>query len=169
MKAPVALSAAHRRTLYAVLLMVAVSGIAWLVVRYFLREGGDLADLPHPLESWMLKWHGAAAMAALVAAGSVLPWHAWRAWQTGRNVATGGAMAVVLGFLAATGWAIYYLPGERAHEVAGLLHWLVGLALLPVAALHVVRGRRLRAANPKPPAAAPGTPPPPWAGEERGP
>ncbi len=159
MKPPVALSAAHRRTLYAVLLMVAVSGIAWLVPRYLLRDSGELADLPHPLESWLLKWHGAAAMAALVAMGSVLPWHAWRAWQARRNVATGLAMAAVLAFLTATGWAIYYLPGERAHEAAGLLHWLVGLALLPVMVWHVLRGQRSRAGGRHSPGWRRGRPP----------
>lgn len=144
MKAPVALSSAHRRVVYAALAMVAASGIAWLVLRYFLREGGEFDDLPHPLEPWMLRWHGAAAMAVLVAAGSVLPWHAWRAWQARRNVATGAAMACVLALLLVTGWALYYLPGERMHEAASLLHWVVGLALVPVALLHVLRGRRAR-------------------------
>lgn len=139
---PLPISPRHRRTIYAVGLMLLLTGGAWLLCRYFLREATDFDPLPNAWEPFWLKLHGAAAMVALLVVGSLLPWHAWRAWQVGRNRMTGAVMVLVLLAMALTGWALYYVGGEEWRPVIALLHWIPGLLGLPALVWHVTAARK---------------------------
>lgn len=148
----IALTAFHRRLIIAVGSLLVLSGIAWLVCRFGLPRDPDFPEMPHPLEPVWLKVHGALAMAALVAMGSVLPWHAWRAWQLGRNRSSGLWMVLTLLVLIATGWALYYAGSETLRPYYSVIHWVVGLAAVPVMWFHIVLGRRRRATLQRAPA-----------------
>jgi hypothetical protein len=78
--------------------------------------------------------------------GSVVPWHAWRAWKLRRNRGTGGFVASVLVVLILSAWALYYIGSEALRPGISLVHWIVGIASVPLLWLHVVRGRRSRSA-----------------------
>ncbi len=139
---PIRLGARHKRALYAIFLALWGSGALWLLFHYFLRVAGEFGDAAHPLEAWWLRLHGLAGFAALVAVGSVLPVHARRAWQLGRNRRTGLAMKAWLLWLAATGYGLYYFASEANEAWLPLAHWVAGLALPLAGLLHVRLGRR---------------------------
>jgi hypothetical protein len=139
---PIRLGTRHKRALYAVFLILWGSGALWLLFHYFLRAPGEFGDAAHPLESWWLRLHGLMAFAALVAIGSVLPVHARRAWQLGKNRRSGLAMKAWLLWLAATGYALYYFASETNEAWLPLAHWIVGLALPLAGLIHVHLGRR---------------------------
>lgn len=134
-------AAPHKRALYAVFLVLWLSGALWLAFHYFLRAPGAFGAQPHALEIWWLRLHGLMGFAALVALGSVLPVHARRAWQFKKNRASGLAMKGISLWLAATGYALYYFASDDNANWLPLLHWIVGLALPLMLAFHIRRGR----------------------------
>lgn len=145
----IALSPGHRRAVFGTGLALAATGAGWLVCHFLLGGGDpDFPGMPHPLEPWWLKVHGAVAMVSLLVVGTLLPWHAWRAWQFRRNRGTGGAVIVVVLVLVVSAWALYYVGSETLRPAISVVHWALGLAGVPLLWLHGVRGRRSRSRTP---------------------
>lgn len=138
---PIRFAKAHKYTLYAVFALLWLSGALWLGFHYFLRVAGEFGDAPHPLEIWWLRLHGLMGFAILVATGSVLPIHARRAWHLKKNRLSGFAMEAFLLWLALTGYALYYFSSDANESWLPLLHWVAGLAMPLMLALHIWRGR----------------------------
>jgi ABC-type nitrate/sulfonate/bicarbonate transport system permease component len=134
-----------RRALYAVLVVLAGSGAWWLIAHYAMAD--DLARLPQ--EALALKVHGAAAFAMLVAAGAISANHVRRGWSLARNRASGSVVITLFALLIATGYALYYLVDDATRPPVSLSHWIAGLALVPLIAIHIVAGRRSRNGNAK--------------------
>ena len=134
----------HRRALYAMFVLLLVSGLLWLGFHYFVSLKTDFGDTHHPLEAWWLKLHGLAAMLALIGFGSLMPGHIRNAWQHRKNRGSGGSMVAVMAVLTLTGYFLYYAGGEEIRQFTSVTHWVVGLALIPLLILHIVLGRRSR-------------------------
>jgi hypothetical protein len=132
----------HRRTVYAATGALVVSGILWLVLHYWMMAPGEFGETSHPLEPWMLRLHGAAAMAGLILYGSLLPIHIKRAWTIRRNVGLGITLSSLLLLLTVTGYLLYYAGGEDARPVISALHWVIGLSVPVLLVWHVIAGRR---------------------------
>jgi len=145
----------HKRAMYAVFLLLWLSGALWLAFHYFLQAPGDFGPQAHPLENWWLRLHGLAGFAALVVIGSVLPVHARRAWQLKKNRRSGLSMKLIFFWLAATGYALYYFASETNAAWLPALHWSVGLGLPLLLLFHIRRGRARHKLSHKP-ATAPG-------------
>lgn len=126
---------------YGATAVLAVSGMVWLVLHYFMARPGEYGPQIHPYEPWMLRLHGAAAMAGLVIYGSLLPVHVRRAWSIRRNVAPGICVAAVMLLLSLTGYLLYYAGGEQTRPVISAAHWVIGLAIPALLAWHVISGR----------------------------
>ncbi|MGZ5201007.1 MAG: DUF4405 domain-containing protein [Telluria sp.] len=132
----------HRRSVYVTGAVLLLTGVGWLVLRYFMRPVSEFGETVHPLEPWAMKLHGAAAMAALFFVGSLLHMHIRRALKAKRNLVTGWAMVGTLSFLVSTGYGLYYLAGDAGRPLWSVLHWAVGLAVAALFVLHIVVGRR---------------------------
>lgn len=143
------LSVRHRRILYAIVGLVWSSGTLWLAFHYFLRMPGDFGGRPHALEIWWLRLHGLVVLAMLVALGSVLPVHVRLGWQLGRNRGSGLSMKIVLLWLAATGYALYYFADDDTQAWLAAMHWAVGLPLPLLLGFHIRHGQRRGAAAPQ--------------------
>jgi hypothetical protein len=135
------LGSRHQGAVYGATAVLALSGIVWLVAHYFLSVEGEYGPQIHPLEPWMLKVHGAAAMATLIAYGSLLPVHVRRAWAIRRNILLGAGLVAVMLLLTVTGYLLYYAGGENTRPIISAVHWILGLAVPAVLAWHVVSGR----------------------------
>lgn len=138
---PIRFGNRHKRILYSVFALLWLSGALWLAFHYFLRAPGEFGDTAHPLEIWWLRLHGLMALAALVGVGSVLPVHAHRAWHLKKNRASGLAVKMLMLWLAATGYALYYFVSESNEAWLPFLHWGVGLTLPLMLVAHIRRGR----------------------------
>lgn len=152
------LSRRHERLVWAILGLTWLSGALWLLFRYGLQQAGEFGPLPHPLQGWWLRLHGAAAFAALWLFGLLWGLHIPRGWAQGRRRRSGGSVALAAGVLVLSGWLLYY-GSEDLRAFAAPLHWGLGLAALPLALLHMRRRRRGDAAavdrlSPRPPDAA---------------
>ena len=131
----------HQGAVYGASTLLAVSGIVWLLAHYFLVVPGAYGPQIHALEPWMLRLHGAAAMAGLVVYGSLLPVHIRRAWSIRRNIALGIALVSSMLLLTVTGYLLYYAGDENARPVISAAHWVLGLTVPALLAWHVVSGR----------------------------
>ena len=100
------------------------------------------ADLLQWLKPWMLKLHGAAAMAFLVALGILIPTHLKRAWQARRNRAYGGFFVTVIALLVLTGYGLYYFGDDRWRSAASWIHLILGFTAPALLGLHIWQGRR---------------------------
>lgn len=132
----------RRRWFYALGLLLAISGIGWLVCHDLLRPAG--AELPHPLEPWWLRLHGAAVTGFLIVLGSLLPTHIVPAWRRHRWHRSGVAVLAVLGGLTVTGYGLYYAGGDTVRALTSDVHWILGLASIAATAWHVAIARRER-------------------------
>lgn len=139
----VTLSARHERWMHVVLTSVYVTGIAWMILHYGVNRGSALEDKWHIAETWMLRAHGATAMAALIAFGSVLAIHIPSAWKLERNLISGISMLAAVVLLAVTGWLLYYAPGESARAWSSYAHMAVGFAGPPLLLWHLAYRKRL--------------------------
>ncbi len=131
----------HRYTIYAVVVLTTLSGLAWLALHYFVSTDGQVSTIPHPLEALSLKVHGAAAMLMLLCLGTLLLPHMLRAWRLGRNHYLGGLLAAINFVLILTGYALYYFSTEENHSTISATHWVTGLLLPVVLVLHIFTGR----------------------------
>lgn len=147
---PIRLGRWHQGAVYGATAVLVVSGIIWLVLHYFVVVPGEYGPQIHPLEPWMLRLHGAAAMAGLIIYGSLLPVHIRRAWSIRRNIALGIGLVAIMLLLTATGYLLYYAGGENIRPVISAVHWILGLAVPALLAWHVVSGRSVPRAGETP-------------------
>lgn len=127
---------------YGVLGGLWISGVAWLLLHYFLQRAGDFGPIPHPLEAWTLKLHGALAFAALWTGGVLWAVHIVPAWRRGHRRSSGIVSVALFALLALSGYLLYYAGDDALRAVVALVHWLVGLGALAPVLVHVLR--RLR-------------------------
>jgi hypothetical protein len=128
------LGAGRQWALYALVAVLVATGAAWLAVH--LRAGDDA--LPSPLEPWMMKLHGAAAMLTIYLAGSMLQGHMVNAWQRHRNRWSGGLTAFVFLLLALSGYGLYYFNGEALRRATEWLHWVIGFGSPAMLVVHML-------------------------------
>jgi len=142
------LGSAHRRLIYAMVMVLFVTGATWAGLHYL---GGAVGlDMRQALavNAFLMKIHGGAAMMALVLLGTLLPRHVRIGWKLSHNGRSGVLMLVLCGALAASGYLLYYAGGEAVRDATSWIHLAVGLALPLPLAVHVwrlVRERRARA------------------------
>ncbi|HTT07269.1 MAG TPA: DUF4405 domain-containing protein [Gammaproteobacteria bacterium] len=135
----------HRYSIYSVVILTTLSGVAWLILHYFISAPGQVDAISDPLEALSLKVHGAAAMLMLLCLGTLFLPHMLRAWRLGRNHYLGGLLAIINLVLILTGYALYYFSTEENHAIISAMHWVTGLLLPVILIFHILTGRRGRA------------------------
>jgi hypothetical protein len=142
----VRLGTAARRALYVTIAALVLSGIWWIGVHFasawLVARDDDLQRLAW--EAIALRTHGAAAFATLLALGAMGAYHVRLGWGLGRNRGSGSVVVVVLATLVITGYALYYLVTDASRTPISVLHWGLGVGLVPLLITHIALGRRSR-------------------------
>jgi hypothetical protein len=120
-----------------------VTGVAWLLLHNFGQVEGEFGPEANPWEPWMLRLHGAAMIAALLGLGTLLVVHVWRGWGYRGQRLLGSLLTAVLALLIVTGYLLYYAASETIRPWTSIVHWVIGLVLLPLFLLHYRQGRRI--------------------------
>lgn len=119
-----------------------LTGLAWLGLDQWVRVDGEFGPEQHPAEHGALIVHGIAAYEFLIVAGAMIPVHVKLGWSLGRNKASGLSLGIGCIIAAITALGLYYLGGDRSRSAVSLVHWLVGLIIIPALVIHAIRGRR---------------------------
>jgi hypothetical protein len=135
------MAAWHRRLLYASGWALLITGMLWLWLHGPRYLDPDAAAEPSPLEPWLLRAHGAAALLAIFCWGGAVTQHVTSAWVARRHRSSGIGMLSVVLVLSVTGYLLYYASSDLLRVGASGVHWLIGLCA-PVAILaHVIPQR----------------------------
>ncbi len=129
---------------YGVFAVLLITGLAWLAA-HFLDDGSESGMLAL---AWSMKLHGAAAMMSLSLFGMLWGPHIRNAWMRRRNRSAGAMLGTLTAVLVLTGYALYYVNGERMRQSAEVLHWLAGIVVCIALWAHIVIGRRKRKSPP---------------------
>lgn len=140
-------------------LSLLLSGVCWIPVHYLL--GAGVGELPHPVEPWLLRWHGLSAVAGVFALGLVAAGHMSRGWALRQRRSSGLALGLLAGAGVASGYAIAYLVPDSLRPVAGWAHAIMGFAIVGVGWAH---RRTTKATVPLPDGRAMGIPVPSGSG-----
>ena len=82
-------------------------------------------------------WHGITAILAILALGSVLPFHLKAGLKAKRKMVSGLSQLLFLSILTISGALLYYGPAEIRDDVI-VIHWLIGLLFFAVFIFHGV-------------------------------
>ncbi|MBC7437135.1 MAG: DUF4405 domain-containing protein [Bdellovibrionales bacterium] len=139
---PIRLPDWQRRGLYASVLVLTLSGLAWLALHFLMAEAGDeLAQLAP--KRWSIRIHTAAALWLLFMVGGLVPLHMRSAWHLRRNRIGGAGLAALLLVLTLTGYLLWYAPEGAARQWSQWLHWALGCAAPVALLLHIAWGRAI--------------------------
>ena len=124
----------QRRTVVGAGVCLLASGLVWLPVHHL--WGAGASGLPHPLEAWLMRWHGLAAVAGFFAGGLVASGHVARGWRLRWRRPTGLSLCILGSLLAQSGYALWYLVPEGWRGAAGWAHAAAGSVAFAVGVLH---------------------------------
>lgn len=140
----VRLEPAHRRLFYLSFAILWLSGAAWLAA-VWLKEA-SLGPARTPLQAISMKIHGAAMLGYLALLGS-LSIHIRRGFALRANRLSGSLVIALNAGLMVSAWILYYAADEALRGWNSVIHWTIGLAVLPLLIGHIVVGRK-RSAKP---------------------
>lgn len=120
-------------------IICSVSGIAFLLGHEYHLHRSVLGA--HNV----LVLHGAVSALALIAFGTVMPFHIKAGLQAKQNVISGVIQLVLLLGLVVSALLLYYGPAEW-REGSKLTHWVMGLVFFCIFVSHIVR-RVFKATN----------------------
>ncbi|QWD64575.1 hypothetical protein [Polynucleobacter sp. MWH-UH2A] len=124
----------------AVLCICSLSGIAFLLGHEFHISRTLLGNRT------VLIMHGVSAAIALIAFGTVLPFHIKAGLKAEKNLISGISQLVFLAILLVTAMLLYYGP-EELHEGSEMIHWVLGLIFFAIFAFHAI-SRSIRTSTP---------------------
>ena len=127
---------------YTSLGLLMTTGVGWLIFDQWIRIAGDFGPEHHPAERWTLIVHGVGAYAFLIIGGAMIPVHIQLGWRIGRNRASGVTLASGCVILALTALGLYYFGDEIARRWTSIVHWGIGLTIIPALLIHAIKGRR---------------------------
>lgn len=122
--------------------LLIATGVAWLLLDSFVRVAGEFGPEHHPAEHGVLIAHGVAAYGFLIIAGAMIPVHITFGWNIRKNLKSGLTLAATCVFLAMTALGLYYVGDELSRHWLSVIHWAIGLIVIPVLLIHALRGRR---------------------------
>jgi len=130
----------HRAWTYTVAWLLFASGAAWQILHWL----PEIAPTQNSAAPWLMRIHGATAMAGLVILGTLIPLHLRRGWIARSNRFSGVAITCVSALLVITGYALYYVGSEWLRAWSSYTHVALGLTA-PLALLwHIWLGRKSR-------------------------
>ena len=134
----------HEWLVYTATGLLFASGLAWLLLDRFGKAQGEFGEEPNRLLPWLLLIHGTLAYAFTILAAMLVPVHMRLGWSSGKN-RTSGVLLISVGlFLVVTGIGLYYSTAEQVRSFVDLAHWLVGISLPILLAIHWMRGSAVR-------------------------
>lgn len=127
-----------KKLLYPTLILLVITGIAWIIGHYFMMIEGEFGPEKHPLEIWSLRVHGLAGFIAILWIGMLVEHHMVSYFKHKRRLWTGLSLALLSAWLGFSGYMLYYLSEDDWRLVFSLGHWIVGLLIVIIFWMHLI-------------------------------
>lgn len=115
------------------------TGVLWYLAKSFGRREGLFGLESHWIEFPARAAHGFAAVAFLVAVGSLVPFHFRAGWVSGTKRPSSLSLAWASVVLILTGWGLYYVGGDALRRGLSMTHNVLGFLILPLFFIHARR------------------------------
>ena len=119
-----------------------IAGAAVFVLKHFFVAGTEFGPAPNPAAAPLLVVHGIVAVLVTFLFGWIAAAHVSVMWRVGADRASGLWLLWLVPILIATGFAGFFVVTDSVRDWNGLLHGLLGLALIAPWLLHLFGGRR---------------------------
>lgn len=133
---------ALRFTVHSVFAGLWALGAAVFVLKHFFAIAGEFGPAPHPWHPTLLLLHGIIAVAATFLFGWICGDHVATTWRMRADRASGIWLLMLVSVLIFTGFAAFFIVDDSLRSTNGLVHELLGLALMIPWLLHLMFGRR---------------------------
>lgn len=137
------LSGLAQTNVYGAFFGALATGVAWYCFNRWGQLEGDFGPELHPLQSTMLKIHGATAMWCVATLGYLIARHIPSGRRQKRNRFTGYITLAWIAAIVITGWMLYYADSSLREDAAAI-HWWLGVGIGGVLIIHVIAGLRTR-------------------------
>lgn len=128
------LSKRHKSLLTVSLLLLGISGVAWLIADFY---GSDFTNyLSYEVKSYSMKIHGAVAMLFLILVGTLIRDHVLAGISLKKNQKSGLPLIIICLILIITGYLLYYLGDEVWRNYTSIIHSVLGLIFIFVFFFH---------------------------------
>jgi hypothetical protein len=122
--------------------VLAVSGVALAALRYVIPSGDAFSVYPHPAWRYVVMLHVFATPAFFFFVGSIWWRHVIRHWGARKRRMSGASVVTVLGLVAASGYALYFIGGEWLLSATRVVHTVAGAVAIVVYTHHAIAGWR---------------------------
>jgi hypothetical protein len=129
------MSTGLRRAIYGMCTLLWTSGSAWLVAHFAFPTLTEFGPAPNPWEPVLLRIHGWVAVGGVFLLGWITAGHISDRWRRARNRVSGFSLAGLAVVLTVSGYGLYYTT-DRLHDVAAVIHEVVGAAAIVFALTH---------------------------------
>jgi hypothetical protein len=146
------MSVLQRAAIFGTLGVLWLSGCLWLLLDQYWQRPGEFGLTPHPWQAPILLIHGVIAVLSMYLLGWVTARHVAKWWRAGLRRVSGASFAALLGLLALSGFALFFVSDDRWQRAAALSHDVVGIAITLSAIQHwcFARRRVIRSAASRP-------------------
>lgn len=126
-------------------LMVAVTGFAYLWMKYFIQNDDPFAVQNHPWEAAMLNWHVLASPALILIFGVILHSHVMKKLGAPKmpNRVSGLVSFGTFALMVVTGYGLQVAMNERVMQALVAVHVASGAVFSTVYVAHLVVSARL--------------------------
>ena len=121
--------------------MLWLAGAAVFALKHFFPASTEFGPAPSPAAAQLLVVHGSIAVLVTFLFGWIAAAHVRVMWRVGADCASGLWLLWLVGILIVTGFAGFFLVTDSVREWNGLLHGLLGLALIAPWLVHLFGGR----------------------------
>jgi hypothetical protein len=121
--------------------MLFLSGILWWGIECLTFTNETMNETWGGLKPWLMRIHGATAMASLIMLGFLIPRHMQRGWAQDRNRLAAVGLVVGCMFLILSGYGLYYCGDEALRAWLSSAHIASGILLPIILVWHIISGR----------------------------
>lgn len=140
----------ERRLLWSSTIVVGLSGLAFLWLKYFVVPDDPFAIVNHPWQPFVLKVHVVSAPFLVFAVGAVFLRHVWRQFRSGRPEGrhTGVVLMLVLAPMVLSGYLLQAVTSRPALRTVAWVHIGTGVLYLAAMGAHQLRATAAQRAAP---------------------
>lgn len=126
---------------YTTFVVVFVTGVVWLYFDNYVLIETVIGQAKHPLQKWLMKSHGFAAIFFTGLLGLIYGVHIKRVWPMQKRRASGLLLVGLILVVSLSGFLLYYTSDEAFRWWSAFVHWALGLSIPAVLIRHIRSAR----------------------------